>query len=138
MNARAQIQGEEVIGLPGQNLTDNELLVLVSLAEGIPSPVIAERMQIETLGLLQIERSIQGKLAAKNKVHMITRGFTLGVLIPQALCVLLCFIAAIEIDQDFTRPKSQRRSRTFTEYSRCMRNVTSPAGGPPGRTLAFA
>jgi len=138
LNACAQIQGEEVIGLPGQNLTENELFVLVSLAEGVPTPVIAEKMQLDTLGMRQVESSIAGKLAAKNKVHMITRGFTLGVLIPQALCVLLCFISALEIDQDFTRPKSQRRSRSLTEHSRCMRGFTSPAGGSPGRNSAFA
>lgn len=137
MNARAQIQGEEVIGLPGQNLTDRELFVLVSLAEGVPTPVIAEKMHLDSIGMRQVESSILGKLAAKNKVHMITRGFTLGVLIPQALCVLLCLISALEIDQDFTRPKSQRRSRTLTEHTRCMRNSTSPAGGPPGRSSFF-
>lgn len=137
MNARAQILGDEIIGLPGQNLTDHELFALVSLAEGIPTPVLAEKMNLDAIGIRQIENSILGKLAARNKVHMITRGFTLGVLIPQALCLLLCLISALEVDQDFTRPKSQRRSRSLTENTRCIRGATSPAGGPPGRNASF-
>lgn len=136
MNARVQIHGDEVIGYPGQNLTDNELFVLVKTAEGFPTPVIAVELNIDDAGMRMVERNILSKLGAKNKAHMITRGFTLGVLVPQALCLMLCVMAALEVDDDFNRPRSQRRSRTLTEHSRTLRTSVASAGGPPSRHLA--
>ena len=136
MNARVQIHGDEVIGYPGQNLTDNELFVLVKTAEGFPTPVIAVELNIDDAGMRMVERNILSKLGAKNKAHMITRGFTLGVLAPQALCLMLCVMAALEVDDDFNRPRSQRRSRTLTEHSRTLRTSVASAGGPPSRHLA--
>lgn len=135
MYASAEIQGQEVIGLPGQNLTQHELFVLVGLAEGIPSQVIAERMDAEPITLRQVEATIQAKLGAKNKAHMITRGFTLGVLVPNALCILLALINIIEIEADFMRPRSQRRSRTGGEITRMVRTTPSTAG--QGRAALF-
>lgn len=138
MSACIQIHGDEVIGFPGQNLTDNELFVLVKTAEGIPTPIIAEELNMDDTSLRMVERNILGKLGAKNKAHMITRGFTLGVLVPQALCLMLCLMAALEIDTDFNRPRSQRRSRTLTEHSRTVRTSVASAGGPPSRYMAHA
>lgn len=135
MNARVQIHGEEVIGYPGQNLSDSELFVLVKTAEGFPTPVIASELQLDDAGMRMVERNILSKLGAKNKAHMITRGFTLGVLAPQALCFILCLIAVMEVDTDFNRPRSQRRSRTLTEFSRTVRTSPASAGGPPARCL---
>lgn len=137
MNACVQIHGEEVIGYPGQNLTDKELFVLVKTAEGFPTPIIANELQLDEMGMRMVERNILSKLGAKNKAHMITRGFTLGVLVPQALCLMLCVIAVLEVDTDFNRPRSQRRSRTLTEYSRCARTSTANAGGPPSRQTLY-
>jgi DNA-binding CsgD family transcriptional regulator len=138
MNACVQIHGDEVIGYPGQNLTNNELFVLVKTAEGFPTPVIAQELHIDDAGMRMVERNILSKLGAKNKAHMITRGFTLGVLVPQALCLMLCVIAALEVDTDFNRPRSQRRSRTLTEHSRTVRTSVASAGGPPSRYMAHA
>jgi DNA-binding CsgD family transcriptional regulator len=135
MNARVQIHGEEVIGYPGQNLSDSELFVLVKTAEGFPTPVIADELQLDDAGMRLVERSILSKLGAKNKAHMITRGFTLGVLAPQALCLMLSLIAVLEVDTDFNRPRSQRRSRTLTEFSRTVRTSPASAGGPPSRHI---
>jgi DNA-binding CsgD family transcriptional regulator len=138
MNARVQIHGEEVIGYPGQNLSDSELFVLVKTAEGFPTPVIANELQLDDAGMRMVERNILSKLGAKNKAHMITRGFTLGVLAPQALCFMLCLIAVMEVDTDFNRPRSQRRSRTLTEFSRTVRTSPAAAGGPPSRQMIHA
>ena len=135
MNARVQIHGEEVIGYPGQNLSDSELFVLVKTAEGFPTPVIASELQLDDAGMRMVERNILSKLGAKNKAHMITRGFTLGVLAPQALCFMLCLIAVMEVDTDFNRPRSQSRRRTLTEFSRTVRTSPASAGGPPARCL---
>ena len=138
MNACVQIHGDEVIGYPGQNLTDSELFVLVKTAEGFPTPVIAQELKIDDAGMRMVERNILSKLGAKNKTHMITRGFTLGVLVPQALCLMLCVISVLEVDTDFTRQRSQRRSRTLSEHSRTVRTSVASAGGPPSRHLAHA
>lgn len=138
MNACVQIHGDEVIGYPGQNLTDSELFVLVKTAEGFPTPVIAHELHMDDVGMRLVERNILSKLGAKNKAHMITRGFTLGVLVPQALCLMLCVISVLEVDTDFTRQRSQRRSRTLSEHSRTVRTSVASAGGPPARHLANA
>ena len=138
MNARVQIHGEEVIGYPGQNLTDSELFVLVKTAEGFATPLIAKELHLDDVAMRLVERNILSKLGAKNKVHMITRGFTLGVLVPQVLCLLLSVIAVLEVDSDFNRPRSQRRSRTLSEHSRTVRTSLASAGGPPSRHIATA
>lgn len=137
MNACVQIHGDEVIGYPGQNLTAHELFVLVKTAEGFPTPVIAEELHLDDIGMRTVERNILSKLGAKNKTHMITRGFTLGVLVPQALCLMLCVISVLEVDTDFHRQRSQRRSRTLTEHSRSVRTSPASAGGPPSRQALY-
>lgn len=80
---------------------------------------------------------MQAKLGAKNKAHMITRGFTLGVLVPNALCLLLAFAAALEVDHTFTRPRTPRRQRGGSEVVRVLRTI--PAGGraAPSRAALY-
>lgn len=135
MHAAMEVTGEDVIGLPGQTLSSTELLTLVSLADGIPTQIIAEQLQLDDFAINQIERGIQRKLGAKNRLHMVTRGFTLGVLVPRALCVLLCLSAALEVDHDLFRPRLQRRSRSSLETVRTTR-LTQEAG--TGRAPLFA
>jgi DNA-binding CsgD family transcriptional regulator len=136
MFATLEVQGEEVVGVPGQNLTTEELRALVATADGLPSALLATSMQLDELQVRHLERSIQAKLGAKNKAHMITRGFTLGVLMPQALCLCLCVISALELDHDFFRQRSQRRTRTTQEHSRLVK--TSPAMAGSGRPTIAA
>lgn len=135
MHAAMEVTGEDVIGLPGQALTSTELLALVGLADGTPTPVLAQQLNLDDFAINQIERGIQRKLGAKNRLHMVTRGFTLGVLVPRALVVLLCFTAALEVDHDVFRPRLQRRSRSGYETVRVTR--TTPQAGA-GRAPLFA
>lgn len=135
MHAAMEVTGEDVIGLPGQTLSSTELLTLVGLADGVPTQIIAEQLQLDDFAINQIERGIQRKLGAKNRLHMVTRGFTLGVLVPRALCVLLCLSAALEVDHDLFRPRLQRRSRSSLETVRTTR-LTQEAGA--GRAPLFA
>lgn len=135
MQATTEIVGEDVIGIPGQSLSSAELLALVGLADGVPSKIVAEQMQLDDFTVSQIERCIQGKLGAKNRLHMITRGFTLGVLVPRALCALLCLCAALEADHNSLRPRAHRRSRMNFESARVVR-LPSQAG--TGRAPALA
>lgn len=127
MQAVMEVTGEDVIGLPGQTLSSTELLALVGLADGTPTPVLAKQLQLDDFALNQIERGIQQKLGAKNRLHMVTRGFTLGVLVPRALCMLLCLSAVLEVDHDALRPRTQRRSRSSVETVRITR--TTPQAG---------
>lgn len=135
MHAAMEVTGEDVIGLPGQTLSSTELLTLVGLADGVPTQIIAEQLQLDDFAINQIERGIQRKLGAKNRLHMVTRGFTLGVLVPRALCVLLCLSAALEVDHDLFRPRLQRRSRSTLETVRTTR-LSQEAGA--GRAPLFA
>lgn len=132
MRAEMELISEDVFGLPGQNLTADELLVLVALANGNSPDLIGHVLNADSRAIRYIESSIKNKLGAKTHPHMITRGFTLGLLMSQALCLLLCIMSVAELNQDFTRPRSQRRARTMAEHSRTYRlNSGAVAGGPP-------
>ncbi len=105
-----QITGNDVIGLPGQNLSPNELRVLVGLADGETPTQIAHAVKTDTVGLRHMERDIQGKLGGKTKTHTITRGFVTGVLITRALCLILAFSMAVDDGNDFTRIRTRTRT----------------------------
>lgn len=121
-----EITGEDVIGLSGQQLTTPELRVLVGLADGETPSQISQAVQVPTSSLRHIEASIQAKLGAKTKPHMIARGFTLGVLIPRALCLMLAILATFEVD-DALRVRRPYRTKTGTSYVRVIRPAS--AGG---------
>lgn len=132
MNAVMEVTGEDVLGLPGQMLTAEELNTLVGLADGIPTVKLAQQLGLDEYTVGQIERVIQRKLGARNRLHMITRGFTLGVLVPRALCLLLCVVSALEVDHDLFRQRFQRRPRTNNEVVRILRiSPNSCAGNAP-------
>lgn len=116
-----EITGEDVIGLSGQQLTAPELRVLVGLADGETPSQISQAVQVPASSLRHIEASIQAKLGAKTKPHMIARGFTLGVLIPRALCLMLAILATFEVDDDALRVRRPYRTKTGTSYVRVIR-----------------
>lgn len=118
------IIGNDVIGLPGQNLNLTELKVLVGLADGETPTQIARSIDTDTIGLRYIERNIQGKLNGKTKTHIITRGFVTGVLITRALCLLLVFCMTVGNNSDVTRTRTRTRTRT----SRTVRVRTRSSG----------
>lgn len=84
MKAETEILGEEVIGRQGQSLTWSELRVLVGLADGETPTGISGALGIERNGIQLLEMSIRAKLGAKTHPQMISRGFTVGVLMPRA------------------------------------------------------
>ena len=121
--------GEDVVGLTGQNLTKDELLVLVGLANGDSPNKIGASLNADALAMRHIEASIKAKLGAKTQPNMIARGFTLGVLIPRALCLLLSVLCATEHTDDSNRNQTRRNSRT-TPASRLARsNLSRMASG---------
>lgn len=131
MTAFEEITGEDVIGLPGQALSCAELAALVGLADGLPNRVLAANMGMSESALRVVEHSLQAKLGAKNKPHMITRGFALGVLVPRALAVLLCLAAVLEADHDLLRQRFNRRPRNVVEVARMVKTAPSTSGGRP-------
>lgn len=130
MQAEMEIYGEDVIGRPGQALSRAELRVLVGLADGETPSAIGEAAGIDRNAFRSVEASIKAKLGAKTHPHMIARGFTLGVLFPRALCILLAFLSAAEDHGDAMRNRSQRRSRSPVSQERVARS--SPTAGGRG------
>ncbi|SEC61899.1 helix-turn-helix transcriptional regulator [Pseudomonas costantinii] len=124
MYAEMEIQGEDVIGLPGQALNSAELRVLVGLADGQTPNTIGALLGVDSSGFRLLERTIKAKLGAKTHPHMISRAFTLGVLIPRALCLLLSVLCAAEHADDGNRNQTRRNSRS-TPASRLARNNTT-------------
>lgn len=129
MYAEMEIQGEDVIGLPGQALNDAELRVLVGLADGQTPNTIGALLGVDSSGFRLLERTIKAKLGAKTHPHMISRGFTLGVLIPRALCLLLSVLCAAEQSDDSNRNQTRRSSRTAPASRLARSNVSRAASG---------
>jgi DNA-binding CsgD family transcriptional regulator len=131
MYAEKDIQGEEVIGRPGQALNAAELRVLVGLADGETPNTIGALLGVNSEGFRLLERNIKAKLGAKTHPHMMSRAFTLGVLIPRALCLLLSVLCATEHSDDSNRNQTRRNSRT-APASRLARNTISRTASGPG------
>ena len=134
MQAEMEIRGEDVLGLPGQALTPTELRILVGLADGETPSVISQAVGIDSHGMRHFEASIKRKLGAKSSPHMIARGFTLGVLVPRALSLVLAFLCASEHMDDANR-NSVRRSGRANPESRLARSASGrSASGPRGNS----
>ena len=131
MYAEKDIQGEEVIGRPGQALNAAELRVLVGLADGETPNTIGALLGVNSEGFRLLERNIKAKLGAKTHPHMMSRAFTLGVLIPRALCLLLSVLCATEHVDDGNRNQTRRGGRT-APASRLARNSISRAASGSG------
>lgn len=131
MYAEREIQGEEVIGRPGQALNDTELRVLIGLADGESPNTIGALLGVNSHSFRQLEQTIKAKLGAKTHPHMISRAFTLGVLIPRALCLLLSVLCVTEHVDDGNRNQTRRGGRT-APASRVARSSVSRAASGPG------
>lgn len=83
------ITGEDVIGTPGQNLNNDELRLIVHLADGTGKNQIIKDLNSNPAHLRQLESNLKAKLGAKTKTHIVGRGFILGILIPRALCLMI-------------------------------------------------
>ena len=127
------VNGEDVIGLTGQNLTKDELLVLVGLANGDSPNKIGASLNVDALAMRHIETSIKAKLGAKTQPNMIARGFTLGVLVPRALCLLLSVLCATEHTNDTNRNQT-RRPRNTSESRLTRSSNTKMASGSNGES----
>lgn len=126
----ATIQGEDVVGLPGQALTGTELRALVGLADGHAPSAVAAALQTDASTLRRIEARIRAKLGAKSNPHMIARGFVLGVLAPRALCLLVAVLGALEtLDLDGMRQRMPKRSRIASQ-SPLIKKGDSHGDGP--------
>lgn len=139
MQAEMEIQGDEVLGLPGQALTPKELRILVGLADGETPSAIGRAVGIDSQVMRHFEASIKRKLGAKSSPHMIARGFTLGVLVPRALSLMLAFLCASEHMDDANR-NSVRRSGRAAPESRLARSTTgrSASGSRGNSEIALA
>lgn len=132
MTALREITGEDVIGVPGQMLTQPELRLLVGLADGETPTQMSAAVGIHRDQLRHLESTLQAKLGAKTKTHIVTRGFITGVLIPRALCLLLSVTAALDVGHDdAARNRTGRRGRLPAETGRVTRLTRTNGGSAP-------
>jgi DNA-binding CsgD family transcriptional regulator len=134
MYAEKEIHGEDVIGRPGQALSGTELRVLVGLADGETPSAIGEAIGADKNTFRHLESVIKAKLGAKTHPHMIARGFTLGVLIPRAICLLLSVLAALEHIDDGNRNQTRRGGRTVPASRIARVNMSRASGGSSGQS----
>lgn len=107
-----EIQGQEVIGIQSQSLTDKELHILVALADGKTDREIEKELGVN---VTISSRPIFAKLGARSKTHMMSRAFLLGVLLPRALSALLCF-AMVLPDDGFRNGRTRLRVSVRTTH----------------------
>lgn len=138
MQAANRLIADDVIGVPGQNLTPCEMVVLVGLANGNSPNDIGTALQADTLTIRSIESSIKAKLGAKTHPHMIARGFTLGVLFSRALCIFLALVSAVESQDEGSRNRSSRRARNSVAHTRVIRTASGSSNGAPRGNLSVS
>ncbi|WP_110636299.1 helix-turn-helix transcriptional regulator [Salinicola salarius] len=119
--------GEEVIGQPGQNLTPDELALLVWQADGRTPSEIEQGLGFDRFTVRQLEASARAKLGGKTKAHTLSRAFIFEVLAPRALCLLLCIfsINAYHADGAQRAPKRSRAPITAMSGGRVAKSKRS-------------
>lgn len=120
---------DDVIGQPGQNLSDLELGVLVAMANGNALNAIQSATQTDSATLRMVELQVRAKLGAKTPAHMVARGFVLGVLLPRALCALLATSCIVANDHNSNRNRTPNRSRVPTSITRMTRATSNGRSG---------
>lgn len=125
---------DDVIAVPGQNLTALQRDVLMAMANGNGNAAIMQATQLDAASLRMVELEIRDKLGAKTPSHMVARGFVLGVLLPRALCMVLVTCCAIANDHCSNRNRSPMRSRVPETLARLTRAASS--NGRNGRATA--
>ena len=129
--------GNDVIAQRGQNLTDDETLVLGMLADGRKPTEIATAIDGDRFTLRAIESALHAKLGSVSKPHLIGRGFVLQVLAPRALCLLLAMCSLGVHVGDHSANRAPRRTRTPVTAMRAQRASRSSRDGD-GPTPGFA
>ncbi|WP_210669017.1 hypothetical protein [Pseudomonas protegens] len=123
---------DDVIAVPGQNLTPLQCDILAAMANGNNQAAILQATQLDAASLRLAELEIRDKLGAKTPGHMIARGFVLGVLLPRALCMFLVTCCALANDHNSNRTRNPVRSRVPETLARLTRAASS--NGRNGRT----
>lgn len=122
---------DDVIAVPGQNLTRLQCDILAAMANGNSQAAILQATQLDAASLRLAELEIRDKLGAKTPGHMVARGFVLGVLLPRALCMMLATCCALANDHNSNRTRSPLRSRVPETLIRLAR--ASSSNGRNGR-----
>ena len=107
--------GNDIILNKTHVLTEKEQSVLFGLADGKTPPEIAEELHCDTMLLRNIEMKLIVKLGAKSKTHLISRAFSLGLLMTRTLCLML-ILSQISggYNNNWTRIARTRPARTRT------------------------
>ena len=116
---------DDVIAVPGQNLSPLQLDILAAMANGNNQAAILQATHLDAASLRMAELEIRDKLGAKTPGHMIARGFVLGVLLPRALCMMIATCCALADDHSSNRNRSPQRSRVPETLTRLARAASS-------------
>lgn len=130
------LNADDVIAVPGQNLTALQCDILVAMANGNSQAAIMQATQLDAASLRMAELEMRNKLGAKTPGHMVARGFVLGVLLPRALCMMLATCCALANDHNGNRNRSPLRSRVPETLIRLARAASS--NGRNGRAANAA
>jgi len=110
--------GADIILNETHVLTEAEAAVLFGLADGKTPTEIKAALNCDNMLLRNIEINLMVKLGAKSKTHLITRAFSLGMLITRTLCLILALGQVSQTPQNWTRIARTRPTQTRTTRRR--------------------
>lgn len=88
------ITGKEFTAMPGHGLAARELGFLLLHCEGALSQDIERITGMDTAEQSRTTRSIMTKLEARTQSHMISRAFSLGIIMSRVICFVLACLSA--------------------------------------------
>lgn len=109
------LNGREFSATPGHGLAAKELGFLLLHCEGALSQDIEQITGMNSAEQIRVERSIMTKLSARTRSHMISRAFSLGIIMSRVICLVLACLSA--------------------DYHDSMKNRTPIKGGRPTSVL---
>lgn len=131
------LKTDDVLVVPGQNLTPLQCTVLGAIANGNNQAAILQATQLDAPSLRLLELEMRDKLGAKTPGHMVARGFVLGVLLPRALCMMVATCCALASDHNSNRNRSPLRSRVPVSLARLARATSNGRNGQAANAGQF-
>lgn len=105
--------GDDIILNDSHILSEEEQQVLFGLADGKTPTEIKQSVNCDNMHLRNIEVNLMMKLGAKSKTHLISRAFSLGLLVTRTLCLILVLGQTFgSYNNQWTRIASSRTTQT--------------------------
>lgn len=121
------LNGREFSAMPGHGLATKELGFLLLHCEGALSQDIEQITGMNSVEQMRVERSIMTKLEARTRSHMISRAFSLGIIMSRVICFVLACLSVDYHDsiKNRTPMKGGRPTSVLVRIKTSARDITA-------------